>query len=137
MWRHSRRLLILDGAHVRILVKGTLLTATVKDANAHSVLLALMYCPTEDQKHWNIFIRMLKCLYLRINIIRSDEDEKIHEREEGSKTRVCVECPDDLHFFRISFRADFIFLVLGDQTRGNASSGVIVLAPFRTKGLFR
>ena len=123
MWRHSRRLLILDGAHVRILVKGTLLTATVKDANAHSVLLALMYCPTEDQKHWNIFIRMLKCLYLRINIIRSDEDEKIHEREEGSKTRVCVKCPDDLHFFRISFWADFIFLVLGDPNEGKCLIG--------------
>ena len=77
-----------------------------------SVLLALMYSPTEDQKHWNIFIRMQKYLYLGINIIRSDEDEKIHERDEGSKTRVCVECPDDLHFFRISFWADFIFLVL-------------------------
>ena len=81
---------------------------------------------TEDQKHWNIFIRMLKCLCLGINIVRSDKDEKIHEGEEGSKTRVCVECPDDLHIFRISFWADFIFLVLGaakDPNEGKCPIG--------------
>ena len=37
------------------------------------------------------------------------------EGEEGSKTRVCTECPDDLHLFRISFWADFIFSLLDAQ----------------------
>ena len=37
--------------------------------------------------------------------------------EEDSKTRVCVECPDDLHLFRISFWPDFIFSLLDAQDR--------------------
>ena len=37
------------------------------------------------------------------------------------RTRVCVECPDDLHLLRISFWSNFIFSLLQrTQMRGNA-----------------
>ena len=73
--KHSRRLLCIDGTHVRTVMKDTLLIATVKDANSHSVLLAVMYCPSEDRRHWSIFIQQLKCHFPGISVVMSDKDK--------------------------------------------------------------
>jgi hypothetical protein len=75
LWNLSRRLLCCDGAHIRSLMKGTLLTATVKDANSHSVLLAMMYCASEDEKHWTIFLREVIKRFDGIELIMSDKDK--------------------------------------------------------------
>lgn len=75
LWEHSRKLLCCDGAHVRSLMKGTLLTATVKDADAHSVLLALLYCPSEDEFHWKLFLKELQKRFHGIDMIMSDRDK--------------------------------------------------------------
>ena len=75
LWKFSRKLLCCDGAHVRSLMRGTLLTATVKDANAHSVLLALLYCPSEDAFHWELFLKQVRQRFAGIELIMSDKDK--------------------------------------------------------------
>ena len=47
--------------------------------------------------------------------------------EEGSKTRVCVEYPEDLHLFRISFWPDsfFHFWLLSGPERGEMPSALV------------
>jgi hypothetical protein len=56
-------------------MRGTLLTATVKDANAHSVLLSLLYCPSEDAFHWELFLKQVRQRFAGIELIMSDKDK--------------------------------------------------------------
>jgi hypothetical protein len=91
MWNHSRRMPCLDGDHIRSLL-GTLLSATVEDANNHSALMALMYCNTEDKANWFSFLRNLCRLFPSIHFVMSDKDKggKAACEELGLRMSICL-----------------------------------------------
>jgi hypothetical protein len=92
-WQHSRRIAVMDGTHMKHIFGGVLLTSCVKDADNHSVMMALAYVYTENQEHWTSFLHRWQDDFPDTKLVFSDKDKGLWSAVDsvGIPHAICVQ----------------------------------------------
>ncbi|XP_073037010.1 uncharacterized protein [Primulina eburnea] len=108
-----RPLIFLDGTHIKIKYKGSMLLAVTKDANDDLFTLAYSVVDAENDSNWEWFCYHLRCIILTHHTIGFDKFTFFSDRHPGIIKAIQLLFPDSHHAYCLRHLVDnFVKTVL-------------------------